>query len=62
MSVPEGQYYSLNEPTISSFHHFDISPFHHSKQQTYTQFEIDMLIWLKHNWINPSRRGSKKTG
>ena len=62
MSDPEGQYYFLDEHTISPFHHFDISPFHHSKQQAYTKFEIDMLIWLKNNCQGSSRRSSKTTG
>ena len=62
MSGPQGQYYYFYEATVSPFHHFDISLFHHSKQQTYTQFEIDMLIWFNNNWLGSSRRGSKITG
>ena len=47
MSQPEGQYNQLNKPTVSLLHYFSISPFHYSKQQTYTQYKIHMLIWLK---------------
>ena len=32
------------------------------RQQTYKQFEIDILIGWKHNWLGSSRRGSKTTG